>query len=45
MRTIIVIFTERKVSLNEIPSYKKYKINFWNVWGSRFFARRVYMWS
>lgn len=25
MRTIIVIFTERKVSPNEIPSYKKYK--------------------
>lgn len=24
MRTIIVIFTERKVSPNEIPSYKKY---------------------
>ena len=25
MRTIIVIFTDRKVSLNEVPSYKKYK--------------------
>lgn len=25
MRTIIVIFTEERVSLNEIPSYKKYK--------------------
>ena len=25
MRTIIVIFTERKLSLNEVSSYKKYK--------------------
>ena len=25
MRTIIVIFTERTLSLNEVPSYKKYK--------------------
>lgn len=25
MRIIIVIFTDRKVSLNEVPSYKKYK--------------------
>ncbi len=25
MRTIIVIFTDKKVSINEIPSYKKYK--------------------
>ena len=25
MRTIAVIFTEERVSLNEIPSYKKYK--------------------
>ena len=25
MRTIIVIFTERKLSRNEVPSYKKYK--------------------
>lgn len=25
MRTIIVIFTERKLSLNEIASYKRYK--------------------
>lgn len=68
MRTIIVIFTERKVSPNEIPSYKKYKflcnydtVSLYDmvedprytgkmmvvefVWGSRFFARRVYVWS
>lgn len=25
MRTIIVIFTERKLSLNEVASYKRYK--------------------
>lgn len=25
MRTVTVIFTDRKVSLNEVPSYKKYK--------------------
>lgn len=25
MRTIIVVFTDRKVSLNEVSSYKKYK--------------------
>lgn len=25
MRTIIVIFTEKKLSLNEASSYKKYK--------------------
>lgn len=25
MQTIIVVFTDRKVSLNEVSSYKKYK--------------------
>lgn len=28
MRTIIVIFTERRLSLNEVASYKRYKLKY-----------------